>query len=79
MCAGYRPIIDFPHNEQRSLIGINTSVVQKIEIVRVKKISSKLVKVSSGIFPLRSEKRRRCVACASKITEEGASKKQQNF
>ena len=64
-----------PHIEQRSLIGINSSVVRKIEIVLGKKISSKHVKTSSGFFPHQSEKRRRCDACISKIKGEGAKEK----
>ena len=51
-----------PHIEQQSLIGINSSVVRKIEIVLGKKISSKHVKMSSGFFPQQREKRRRCDA-----------------
>ena len=58
-----------------SLIGINSSVVRKIEIVLGKKISSKHVKTSSGFFPHQSEKRRRCDACISKIKGEGAKEK----
>ena len=46
------------HIEQPSLIGINSSVLRKIEIVLGKKISSKHVKTSSGFFPHQSEKRR---------------------
>ena len=47
-----------PHIERPRLIGINSSVVCKIEIVLAKKISSKHVKTSSGFFPKQSEKRR---------------------
>ena len=50
------------HIEQRSLTGINSSVVRNIEIVLGKKISSKQVKTSSGFFSHQSEKRRRCDA-----------------
>ena len=64
-----------PHIEQPSLIGINSSVVHKIEIVLGKKISSKHVKTSSGFFPHQSEKRRRCNACISKIKEGAKEKK----
>ena len=68
-----------PHIEQRSLIGINSSVVRKIEMVLGKKISSKHVKTSSGFFPHQSEKRRRCDACISKIKGEGAKEKKTKF
>ena len=64
-----------PHIEQRSLIGINSSVVRKIEIALGKKISSKHVKTSSGFFPHQSKKRRRCDTCINKIKGEGAKKK----
>ena len=64
-----------PHIEQRSLIGINSSVVRKIEIVLGKKVSSKHVKTSSGFFPHQSKKRRRCNACISKIEGKGAKEK----
>ena len=64
-----------PHIAQPSLIGINSSVVRKIEIVLGKKISSKHVKTSSGFFPHQSEKRRRCDACICKIKREGAREK----
>ena len=65
-----------PHIEQRRLIGINSSVVRKIEIVLGKKISSKHVKTSSGFFPHQSEKRRQCHACISKI--KGKRSKEMN-
>ena len=64
-----------PHIAQPSLIGINSSVVRKIEIVLGKKISSKHLKTSSGFFPHQSEKRRRCDACICKIKREGAREK----
>ena len=64
-----------PHIAQPSLIGINSSVVRKIEIVLGKKISSKHVKTSSGFFPHQSQKRRRCDACICKIKREGAREK----
>ena len=64
-----------PHIEQRSLIGINSSVVRKIKIVLGKKISSKHVKTSNGFFPHQSEKRRQCDACISKTKGKGASEK----
>ena len=63
------------HIEQRSLIGINSSVIRKIELVLGEKISSKHVKTSSGFFPRQSEKRRRCNACISKIKGKGAKEK----
>ena len=44
-----------PHIEQRSLIGINSFVVRKIEIVLGKKISSKHVKTSSDFFLIKVE------------------------
>ena len=64
-----------PHIERPSLIGINSSVVRKIEIVLGKKISSKHVKRSSGFFPHQSEKRRRCDACISKIKGKRSKEK----
>ena len=64
-----------PHIARSSLIGRNSSVVRKIEIVLGKKISFKHVKTSSGFFPHQSEKRRRCDACISKIKGEGAKEK----
>ena len=66
-----------PHIEQRSLIGINSSVVRKIEIGLGKKVFSKHVKTSSGFFPHQSEKPKRCDACISKIKGKGA--KEKNF
>ena len=68
-----------PHIERPRLIGINSSVVRKIEIVLGKKISSKHVKTSSGFFPHQSEKRRRCDACISKIKGKGAKEKKTKF
>ena len=61
-----------PHIERPRLIGINSSVVHKIDIVLGKKISSKHVKTLSGFFPHQNEKRRRCNACISKIKGKGA-------
>ena len=69
-----------PHIERPRLIGINSSLVCKIEIVLGKKISSKHVKTSSGFFPHQSNKRRRGDACICKIRGKGAKeKKKQNF
>ena len=64
-----------PNVAQPSSIGINSSVVRKIEIVLGKKIFSKHVKMLSGFFPHQSEKRKRCDACISKIKGEGAKEK----
>ena len=64
-----------PHIEQRSLIGINSSVVRKVEIVLREKISFKHVKTLSGFFPYQSKKGRRCDGCIRKIKGEGAKEK----
>ena len=64
-----------PHLEQRSLIGINYSVVRKVEIVLREKISFKHVKTLSGFFPHQNKKGRRCDGCIRKIKGEGAKEK----
>ena len=64
-----------PHIERPKLIGINSSVARKIEIVLEKKISSKYVKMSSCFFSHQSEKRRQCDACISKIKGKRAKEK----
>ena len=64
-----------PHKERRSLIGINSTVVRKIETYTGGKISSKPVKTSSGFFPHESEKRRRYDICISKIIGKAAKEK----
>ena len=64
-----------PHIEQLSLIGINSSVIRKYEIVLGKKISSKHVKTLSGFFPHQSQKRRRYDACISKIKGKRSKEK----
>ena len=63
-----------PHIEQRNLIGINSSVVHKIEIVLEKKYPPNMQK-TNGFYPHQSEKRRRCDACISKIKGEEAKEK----
>ena len=60
--------------EQRSLIGINSSVVRKIEIVLRKNILQTR-KTSSGVFPHQNEKRRRYDACISKTKGKGTKKR----
>ena len=60
--------------EQQNLIGINSSVVLKIEIILGKNIfqTSRNIK---WLFPNQSKKQRRYDACISKIKGEGAKEK----
>ena len=60
--------------ERPSLIGMNSSVVRKIEIVLEKNILQTCKNVKC-FFPYQSQKRRRCDACISKIKGEGAKEK----
>ena len=60
--------------ERPSLIGINSSVVHKIEIVLEKNIFQTCKNVK-WFFPHQSEKRRRCNACVSKIKAGAKEKK----
>ena len=66
-----------PHIEQPSLIGINSSVLRKIEIVLGKKNILQNVKTLSDFFSHQSQKRRRYDACISK-TKGKRSKEKKN-
>ena len=68
-----------PHIARPSLIGINSSVVRKIEIVLGKKISSKHVKTSSGFFPHQSEKRRDAMHVSVRLKEKEQKKRKTKF
>ena len=62
--------------EQPSLIGINSSVVCKIEIVLRKKISSKHIKMSSGFFLIKVKKEGDAMQVSIRLKEK---EQKQNF